>query len=149
MKIYQAQPEDIKSILPLYLGYRDFYQVEEKEEEALRFLLNRVRLNESVIFFAKEDGKPVGFTQLYPLFCSLEMKRIWLLYDLFVDSDYRGKGVAESLIERAEQLATETNSAFIMLSTAIDNIKAQSLYEKNGFEKDENFFVYNKFLKAE
>jgi len=146
MKIYQAQPQDVDKILPLYLSYRKFYHVDAQPEQAGDFLLKRLQLKESVIFFVEDDGKAVGFAQLYPLFCSLEMKRIWLLYDLFVDESARKKGVAEKLIVRAEQLAKETESAFIMLSTGTDNTNAQALYEKNGFVRDTDFYVYNKFL---
>ena len=147
MKIYQAQPQDVDKVLPLYLGYRRFYQVEEKPEQSRDFLLKRLQLKESIIFFAESEGKVVGFTQLYPLFCSLEMKRIWLLYDLFVDESARKHGVAQQLIDRAEQLANESDSAFIMLATATDNVKAQAVYERNGFVRDTDFYTYNKFLK--
>lgn len=147
MKIYQAQPQDVDKVLPLYLGYRRFYQVEEKPKQSRDFLLKRLQLKESIIFFAESEGKVVGFTQLYPLFCSLEMKRIWLLYDLFVDESARKHGVAQQLIERAEQLANESDSAFIMLATATDNVKAQAVYERNGFVRDTDFYTYNKFLK--
>lgn len=147
MNIYQAQPQDVDTILPLYLAYRRFYQVEENLGQAREFILKRLQLNESVIFFAEVDGKAVGLTQLYPLFCSLEMKRIWLLYDLYVDESARQHGVAQQLIARAEQLAKESDSAFIMLSTATDNTKAQALYERSGFVRDTDFYVYNKMLK--
>ena len=147
MNIYQAQPQDVDTILPLYLAYRRFYQVEENLGQAREFILKRLQLNESVIFFAEMDGKAVGFTQLYPLFCSLEMKRIWLPYDLYVDESARQHGVAQQLIARAEQLAKESDSAFIMLSTATDNTKAQALYERSGFVRDTDFYVYNKMLK--
>ncbi|HBY9712688.1 TPA: GNAT family N-acetyltransferase [Klebsiella aerogenes] len=146
MKIYQAQPQDIEKILPLFIAYHDFYNVDSNKEEAFQYLLNRVKLGESVIYYIEDDNEVVGFTQLYPLFCSLEMKRIWLLYDLFVKAEYRKKGIAKALIQRAEQLAVESNSAFIMLSTGIDNLKAQSLYEKNGFVRDNDFYVYNKII---
>lgn len=146
MKIYQAQPQDIQKVLPLYLAYRKFYEVNEASEAAEEFLSSRITLGQSTVFFVEVDGKPVGFTQLYPLFCSLEMKRIWLLYDLYVAPEARKHGVAKLLIQRAEQLANETDSAFIMLSTAIDNTKAQALYESNGFMRDEAFYVYNKML---
>lgn len=147
MNIYQAQAQDVDTVLPLYLAYRRFYEVEERAQQARDFILKRLQLNESVIFFAEVDGKAVGFTQLYPLFCSLEMKRIWLLYDLFVDESARQHGVAQRLIARAEQLAKESDSAFIMLSTATDNTQAQALYEHNGFVRDNDFYVYNKLLK--
>ncbi|AGJ86642.1 TPA: GNAT family N-acetyltransferase [Raoultella ornithinolytica] len=146
MNIYQAQPKDVDKILPLFLAYREFYDVGALREQARDFILQRLQLNESTIFFAQIADKVVGFTQLYPLFCSLEMKRIWLLYDLFVDPSSRKQGVAEALIARAGQLAKESDSAFIMLSTATDNTRAQALYEKNGFVRDTDFYVYNKLL---
>lgn len=108
------------------------------------FILQRLQLNESTIFFAQVADKVVGLTQLYPLFCSLEMKRIWLLYDLFVDPSSRKQGVAEALIARAGQLAKESDPALIMLSTVTDN--TQALYEKNGFVRDTDLYVYNKML---
>ena len=146
MNIYQAQPKDVDKILPLFLAYREFCDVGAQREQARDFILQRLQLNESTIFFAQIADKVVGFTQLYPLFCSLEMKRIWLLYDLFVDPSSRKQGVAEALIARAGQLAKESDSAFIMLSTATDNTRAQALYEKNGFVRDTDFYVYNKML---
>lgn len=91
--------------------------------------------------------KVVGLTQLYPLFCSLEMKRIWLLYDFFVDPSSRKQGVAEALIARAGQLAKESDPAFIMLSIATDN--TQALYEKNGFVRDTDLYVYNNMLNKQ
>lgn len=146
MKLFTAQLQDVKKILPLYLGYRAFYQVPESAEKAEKFLTDRITNHESVIYFVEKDDVPVGFTQLYPLFCSLEMKRIWLLYDLYVAPEARKSGVAQQLIARADQLAKETDSAFIMLSTATDNVKAQALYEKEGYVRDTQFFVYNKML---
>lgn len=146
MKLFTAQLHDVQKILPLYLGYRAFYQVDESAEKAEKFLTERMRNHESVIYFVEKDGVPVGFAQLYPLFCSLEMKRIWLLYDLFVAPEARKEGVAQMLLARADQLATETDSAFIMLSTATDNVQAQALYEKEGYARDTQFFVYNKMM---
>ena len=73
--------------------------------------------------------------QLYPLFCSLEMNRTWLLYDLFVSESSRRNGIAKLLLEQADKISEETGASFIMLSTAIDNLKAQNLYEKMVMKK--------------
>nr|VUD30714.1 putative N-acetyltransferase [Raoultella sp. NCTC 9187] len=51
MNIFQAQPQDVDKILPLYLGYRNFYQVEAQPIQAREFILKRLELNESVYFF--------------------------------------------------------------------------------------------------
>ncbi|MGO2258339.1 MAG: hypothetical protein ACTH5S_11150 [Hafnia alvei] len=60
MKILKAQPEDVKKILPLYLGYRKFYEVSESKEAAEEFLTNRITLGESVIYYVEDNGKAVG-----------------------------------------------------------------------------------------
>jgi len=84
----------------------------------------------------------LGFTQLYPLFSSLSLKRTWVLYDLFVAPEARRQGVAEALLERAKKLGQESGAAEISLDTAIDNLSAQALYEKFGFVRDEEFYTY-------
>lgn len=144
VQIFQAGPGDVDKVLPLYLGYRKFYKQEEKADEAREFMLKRLQLHESIVFYAELDGKPVGFTQLYPLFCSVRMKRFWLLYDLFVDESARKHGIGEKLLSRADQLAQETGSSHLMLQTAHDNKTAQSLYERHGYVRDEHFYVYDK-----
>ena len=60
---------------------------------------------------------------------------LMLLYDLFVTESSRCHGIAKLLLDQADKIAEDTNASFIMLSTAVDNLKAQKLYEKNGYEK--------------
>lgn len=88
------------------------------------------------------NGRIVGFTQLYPGFSSVSMKRVWILNDLFVDEGYRGQGVAKSLMSAAENFARETECVRIVLATQISNVAAQSLYESRGYAKDEEFYHY-------
>ena len=71
------------------------------------------------------------------------MKRTWLLNDLFVAPDARGKGIADALLQAAQQWGAETNSRWLMLQTARDNFPAQKVYERNGWKRDEAFYVYN------
>ena len=49
-----------------------------------RFIEQRVVNHESIIFLATNDGLALGFTQLYPSFSSVSMRRLWILNDLFV-----------------------------------------------------------------
>jgi ribosomal protein S18 acetylase RimI-like enzyme len=147
MKLYQARLTDIAKVLPLYCRYLDFYHVAHHVADAEAFLSARTRQGESVIYLVEDDaGEAVGFAQLYPLFCSLEMKRIWLLYDLYVSASARRAGVAQMLLDQAQKLGVNTDAAFIMLSTATDNLSAQALYEKNGYVRDQAFYTYNRQL---
>ena len=70
---------------------------------------------ESEIFLAVADGVIVGFTQLYPLFSSVSMKRLWLLSDLFVALEARTSGAGGALLERAERWALDTGAKGLTL----------------------------------
>lgn len=143
ISIRKATIDDVKKIAALFDGYRIFYKQSSDIAGAEKFISDRINKNESVIFLAEENNKAVGFTQLYPIFSSVGMKRTWLLNDLFVAQDARGKGIADALLQTAQQFGAETNSRWLMLQTAVDNYAAQKVYERNGWKKEQQFFTYN------
>ncbi|PSU21259.1 GNAT family N-acetyltransferase [Photobacterium phosphoreum] len=143
--VNKATLPDIEKVSKLYKEYLSFYEVDITDKNPKQYLIDRLTNNESVIYFVQdENNNYVGFMQLYPLFCSLGMSRTWLLYDLFVTESSRCHGIAKLLLDQADKIAEDTNASFIMLSTAVDNLKAQKLYEKNGYEKDIEFLTYLK-----
>jgi GNAT superfamily N-acetyltransferase len=125
------------------MGYLAFYERAANAESARNFLQERIAQQQSVIFIAKVDGQAVGFTQLYPAFASLSLKRSWILNDLYVAESARGRGVAMALMNAAKQLALDTGACEIFLQTARTNTTAQALYEKLGYVRDDAFLVYN------
>jgi ribosomal protein S18 acetylase RimI-like enzyme len=70
------------------------------------------------------------------------MKRIWLLNDLYVKPEYRGKGISKALIERAKALAKETDAVEILLETQKSNDIGNQLYPAVGFELNTDFNFY-------
>jgi ribosomal protein S18 acetylase RimI-like enzyme len=135
---------DIRAVAPLFDAYRMFYKAASDPKGAYDFLYDRWRLRESVLYIALDADTPRGFVQLYPLFTSVELRRIWVLNDLYVDASARKSGIARALVRRAEQHARETDSAGLTLSTALDNEKAQALYESELYSRDAVFCVYNR-----
>jgi ribosomal protein S18 acetylase RimI-like enzyme len=99
-----------------------------------------------VLFIGYDGGEPQGFVQLYPIFASVEMRRLWVLNDLFVADAARRSGIGRALMRRAERHARETGAAGLTLSTALDNARAQRLYESELYERDAVFCVYNRML---
>ena len=141
MTITQANIEHLKDLVPLFNDYRIFYKQESNEELASQFLKVRIQNNESVIFIAYLNNEAVGFTQLYPLFSSVSMKPMYLLNDLFVKSNYRGKGIGEALINKAKALCETQKNKGLALQTSADN-PAQKIYERLGFIKDHDLYYY-------
>ena len=134
-------------VYELFNQYRIFYKQPPDIESAKKFIDARLNNNESVIFVALDDNKskPVGFTQLYPNYSSVRAVKNWTLNDLYVDTNYRRKGIGEKLIKTAMEFAKNDNANFVELSTAVDNYSAQSVYEKIGFKKQEPdtaFYTY-------
>ena len=141
-EILPATPADVGLIAPLFDLYRQFYGKNPDEEAARRFLFARLSKGESVVFYARHEAKAVGFLQLYPVFSSVNLSRQWILNDLYVLSEVRKHGYGRALVERAHQLAAETQANSLMLETAGTNEAAQKLYESLGWKRDNEFFRY-------
>ncbi|GLU56031.1 hypothetical protein Dfri01_54920 [Dyadobacter frigoris] len=100
--------------------------------------------NQAVIFVAidEESEEYMGFTLLYPMFSSLKTKSTWTLNDMFISEKFRKFGIASKLLEKVKEFGAETDAQWITLKTGTENLKAQALYEKFGFKKDEGHFYY-------
>ncbi|MEN7546639.1 GNAT family N-acetyltransferase [Rapidithrix thailandica] len=147
MKIIRATTDDLDHLTRLFDNYRQFYRQVSDLDGAKVFLKERITQLQSEIFIAydiSENGyqEGMGFIQLYPVFSSVSMKKLWLLNDLYVKTEYREQGVGVALLGAAKELARETGAKGLMLETECTNENAQRLYEKQGFKRNENFF-YN------
>ena len=140
LDIKKVRRDDVSMVAILFDAYRVFYKQSSNLQAAFDFLEQRVDKNESTIFMAILQGEAVGFIQLYPIFSSVSLKPAWLLNDLYVAENARRQGVAEALLQQAKQFALETKAAYVLLQTSEDNYKAQSVYEKNGWIKLNDFF---------
>jgi GNAT superfamily N-acetyltransferase len=144
MLVKRAAVADLDAAAPLFDAYRQFYGQRSDPRAARAFLEERLRRDESVIFLAvSDDGREaVGFTQLFPSFSSISVRRLWILNDLFVAPGVRGGGVGRRLLERAREWAIETDAKGLILATAVTNSAAQALYESCGWRRDDEFAHY-------
>ena len=77
MKIIQAELTQLTEVIDLFDAYRVWYGKESNKEMAREFLTERIKNRESIIYACENDeGKIIGFTQLYPIFSSTRMKRM-------------------------------------------------------------------------
>ena len=142
--IRQAQQQDVVAVAGLFDLYRQFYQQPPDPKRCEMYIQERIANAESTIFIALDqaNGAALGFTQLYPTFCSVAAESIYVLYDLFVAEQARGLGVGRMLMQRAAAFAQEQGASRIQLQTHHTNLGAQRLYESLGYKKDEEFFNY-------
>lgn len=142
MDIRPAVAEDLESLVPLFDAYRVFYRASSDPEGARRFLGARLGAGDSRIFLASHGHEAVGFTQLYPSFSSVSMRRVWILNDLFVATTARRSGAGKALMAAAEAFARADGAKGLALATQSGNLAAQALYARMGYRKDEEFFHY-------
>ena len=151
VEIVRATVEDLPLLVPLFDGYRQFYKQTSDLAGAQRFLAGHFAANTSVIFLAfstntEGQSQPGGFAQLYHSFSSVSMKPLWILNDLFVAPTARRTGTATALLEHARAFAIATGTKGLTLTTARDNHSAQSVYEAAGWQRDEEFYMYNLYF---
>jgi len=149
VKTRPAEARDLDAVASLFDAYRQFYEMPADLALARRYLDDRFQRRESVILVAEDaSGALVGFTQLYPAFCSVIADRTFVLYDLFVTPAARGTGAGRALMEAAEAHARAAGAARLELQTAKTNVVGQALYESCGWTRDEVFYSYSRSLKA-
>jgi len=143
MHTRQANADDLDQLSSLFDGYRVFYKQTSDLAAAKEFISQRIESKDSIILVAVEADKSLaGFTQLYPSFTSVGMKKIWVLNDLFVNPNLRKKGVAKALMSAAKKFCKESGRSRLALETGTDNIPAQKLYEQLGYSRN-GVYVYS------
>jgi ribosomal protein S18 acetylase RimI-like enzyme len=144
MNILRAESKHISEIARLFDLYRQFYDCNPDIETATQFINDRISNNESVIFIAEASDQICGFVQLYPSFCSVDAAKIFILYDLFVDSAARNGGVGALLMNQAAEFSRENGAIRLDLLTGINNKPGQHLYEKLGYKRVlDDFYAYS------
>jgi ribosomal protein S18 acetylase RimI-like enzyme len=141
--IRKATVEDLENLVNLFDQYRIFYRKESNVDDAKLFLKERMINHESVVFVAHTDKELVGFVQLYPLFSSIRMQRLWLLNDLFVMESHRNKGISKALLNTCAAFGKETGACGLMLETEKTNQIANQLYVTSNWQLDHEHNYYS------
>ena len=146
--VRRASLDDLDQLVPLFDGYRQFYGETTDLSVARKFLDDRMSRGESVVLIAESlDSTAIGFAQLFPSFSSVLAAPVYLLNDLFVAPAARRRGVGSLLLRAAAETGRAAGAVQLELSTAITNVPAQKLYQKLGWKKDEEFYVYSVSLE--
>src|SRR5207247_9564313 len=103
VEVRQATVAELDLLVPLFDAYRQFYRQPSEPEGVKRFRLERFAHSQSVIFISFDGTAVTGFTQLYPSFSSGAMARIFILNDLFVAPEARGRVAGSALLHAAIQ----------------------------------------------
>ena len=142
INIVKANSKHIKDIGYLFDLYRQFYKYKSDLKSSTNYIKQRITKKDSTIFICFTDLKAAGFLQLYETFDSLNINKKIILYDLYVEKKYRRLGIGRKLMVKAKDYAVKKKITIIELSTAINNKKAQALYESLNYKRDREYYNY-------
>jgi GNAT superfamily N-acetyltransferase len=127
---------DYEQVLPLIAGYQRFYLAEPDEERNREFFRRFLAPSEDGLLLAAWLGdEMVGFATLYWTFSSSHAAEAALMNDLFVAGGHRGEGIGLMLIEASVAAAREKGMRHLEWFTALDNDRAQRLYDRTGADR--------------
>jgi GNAT superfamily N-acetyltransferase len=151
VEVLRAYTRHLSLIVGLFDEYRQHNAQPPNPDGGRVFLAERLERRDSAIFFASEGSgsfqRALGFTQIYPSFSSVWLKRIWILNDLYVHPDCRRRGIAKALHDRARQHAVETKAHGLVFSSAGGTDAVRFLSDKLGYVHDEK--VHHFFLRVD
>lgn len=120
----------------------DIKDLEEGDFE-IDFKIFKAPITNKTIYLYFVDNKPIGFISFWMIHNTGQILRLAIL------PEYRRKGYAKELVLYAIEAMRFKGAQVIMIETLPENIIAQNLYEKLGFEKSDLYghIMYNMALK--
>ena len=138
-----AEARDLDQLAELFDQYRQFYECPPDLGAAKNWLAENLERGRSTLFAADNGSQLLGFTQLYPALCSVDLVDYFVLYDLYVIEAARQQGIARALMNAASEWAKAQGADRLDLETARDNVPGQALYRDLGYELDEVFLKFS------
>jgi ribosomal protein S18 acetylase RimI-like enzyme len=138
-----AEARDLDQLAELFDQYRQFYECPPDLGAAKNWIAENLERGRSTLFAADNGSQLLGFTQLYPALCSVDLVDYFVLYDLYVIEAARRQGIARALMNTASEWAKAQGADRLDLETARDNAPGQALYTDLGYELDEVFLKFS------
>jgi GNAT superfamily N-acetyltransferase len=101
----------------------------------------KIEIKEKVVrtkgikIYIKKEGKEIGRCFIYLIKNELHKEPYALLEDVFVDENFREKGIGTKLVKRAIKLAKKLNCYKIIATSRFERENVHEWYEKLGFKR--------------
>ena len=140
MIIRKAKTTDAQDLKVLYFEHlTQFPPREEQDMDLWGNILDRFEKDEHMhLLVAEEDGKVVSSVQMAIIENLTHNARPFaVIENVVTHSDYRNRGYASALLERASEIAKEYNCYKVFLETGSNKESTLNFYRSNGFAIDE------------
>ena len=140
MIIRKAKASDAENLKELYFHFLTKYPpVEEQDMGLWEEMLERFEKDDKMyILVAEEDGRVVSTVQM-AIIESLthNVRGFAVVENVVTHSDYRNRGYASALLQKASEIAKEHRCYKISLETGSNRESTLNFYRNNGFVIDE------------
>lgn len=139
MIIRKAKSKDAEDLKVLYFEYLTAYPpTEEQDMDVWADLLDKFEKDENVYLLVVEENEKVVSSVQMAIIESLthNVRPFAVIENVVTHIDYRNKGYASALLEKASEIAKERRCYKVFLETGSNKESTLNFYRKNGFEID-------------
>ncbi len=144
ISIQPATVDDVDAILRLIQGLADYeklsHEVVATREKIIETLFGEKLFAECLL--AKMDGQTVGFALFFHNYSTFLGQPGIYLEDLFVQPDFRGKGVGRKLLQSVAQIAVQRKCGRLEWAVLDWNQPAINFYDSLGATAMKQWFTY-------
>ena len=106
-----------------------------KKLQQLRLVDGLATHPSSFVLFATIEDTIVGMATCFINFSTFSVKPYLNIHDLFVLKELRGIGIGSGLLQKCVDISNERGYCKVTLEVREDNLKAQSIYRRLGFDE--------------
>lgn len=133
LKIRNYKSTDYKELAENLKEAGLFDEIWDSEEN----VSGMIKSNPESVLVAEKDGKVVG-----SVFLVNQGPKLLYLFRLVVKKEYRGKGIATKLIEKAEGIAKKNGARELGMYVDSSNQELHKFYGKRSFKKSKSTYFY-------
>lgn len=140
MIIRKAKGTDANELKTLYFEYlTHFPPKEEQDMEVWENMLEKFVQDENMyLLVAEEEGKVVSSVQMAIIEgLTHNVRPFAVIENVVTHADYRNRGFASALLEKASEIAKERRCYKVFLETGSNKESTLNFYRNNGFAIDE------------
>ena len=138
ISIEQAQKSDLKEIHRMILDFATFQKTPEKVYITAEQMEADADLLKALI--VRRDEKAIGFATYYFGYSSWSGRHLYL-DDIYLESDQRGKGIGDQMMDKLELIARDNNCKSMRWLVSKWNESAIEFYKKRGASVDGTEFT--------
>lgn len=140
MIIRKAKGTDANDLKVLYFEYLTHFPPKEEQDMSLwQHILDKFERDENMYLLVAEDNGRVVSTVQMAIIESLthNVRPFAVIENVVTHIDFRNKGYASALLEKASEIARKHRCYKVFLETGSNKESTLNFYRENGFEIDQ------------